>query len=82
MVSTKMNCREVGLRVQSYLDGELDERRMNGIRAHLAACVDCGLEADVFLKIKTDLAQTAHPTDVEALTRLREFSEQISDHTD
>ena len=74
----KLNCREVGLRLQSYLDGELDDARIEQIRAHLDDCVACGLEADAFVKIKKDLTAQAVPADSAALARLREFSSQIA----
>ena len=79
MAARTINCRDVGLRLQSYLDGELDSSRMAGIRAHLDACVDCGLEADVFRKIKADLSGCAPATNSAALERLREFSDRIAD---
>lgn len=74
----KLNCREVGLRLQSYLDGELDAARAEQIRAHLDDCVACGLEADAFVKIKKDLGAQSVPADSDALARLREFSSQIA----
>jgi len=73
-----MSCKEVGLRLQSYLDGELDEKRMGQIRAHLEDCVHCGLEFEAFEKIKRDLSAQSVPADSAALARLREFSEQIA----
>jgi anti-sigma factor RsiW len=72
------NCREVGLRIQSYLDDELDSERMAQIREHLEMCVDCGVEADVFRQIKVDLANEAPATDDAALERLRQFSQNIA----
>lgn len=79
MVLKNTNCREVGLRLQSYLDGELNDDRMEQIKAHLDACVDCGLEHDVFNAIKTDLSKLEAPAESEALARLREFSARIAD---
>jgi anti-sigma factor (TIGR02949 family) len=79
MAQKTMNCRDVALRLQTYLDGELDQVRMERIRAHLDACVACGLEADVFTSIKNDLAAQTIPADSEALSRLREFSTRIAD---
>ncbi len=78
MATKMMSCREVGLRLQSYLDGELDERRMEQIRAHLDVCTDCGIEASVFEQVKADLAAHAPKSDPAALDRLRKFSEEIS----
>jgi anti-sigma factor RsiW len=78
-MAPKINtCREVGLRIQSYLDDELDSERMAQISAHLDMCVDCGVEADVFRQIKADLASQAPATDDAALERLRQFSENIA----
>lgn len=78
MSNKTMTCREVALRLQTYLDGELDPDRMATIHQHLDACVQCGLEADVFTSIKNDLAQHARPVNAEAIARLRAFSEQIT----
>ena len=78
MSNKTMSCRDVALRLQTYLDGELDDSRMERIRAHLDACVDCGLEADVFTSIKNDLQRQVGPVNSNAMARLREFTEQIS----
>ena len=78
MSKRTMTCRDVALRLQTYLDGELDQDRMERIQGHLAACVACGLEADVFTSIKNDLANQVRPADSAAMQRLREFSNQIA----
>lgn len=75
----KTNCREVALRLQSYLDGELDDDRMKQIRAHLDECVACGLDEEVFTAIKADLNILAAPVESDALSRLREFSSRIAE---
>jgi len=80
MVKKSINCREVGLRLQSYLDGELDDMRMDQIRSHLDDCVACGLEADAFVNIKKEINAQSVPADSDALARLRSFSEQISEN--
>ncbi len=78
MSNKTMTCRDVALRLQTYLDGELDAERMERIQTHLEACVDCGLEADVFTTIKNDLAKQVSPVNSESLARLRAFSDQIA----
>lgn len=78
MVNKSLNCREVGLRLQSYLDGELDEARMEQISEHLDDCVACGLEASAFVEIKKELAMLQVPDDSDALARLRDFGAQIT----
>ena len=82
MSNKTMNCRDVALRLQTYLDGELDAERMERIQTHLDACVECGLEADVFTSIKNDLASQARPVNAEAIARLRAFSAQIAQASD
>ena len=78
-MAQKMSCRDVALRLQTYLDGELDDARMDKIRAHLDACVGCGLEQEVFEDIKRQLSAQAIPADSAALERLRDFSAKISE---
>lgn len=78
MSNKTMTCRDVALRLQTYLDGELNAERMERIQIHLEACVECGLEADVFTTIKNDLAQHVLPVNSDALARLRAFSDQIA----
>ena len=80
MLKRKMNCQEVALRLQTYLDDELDSARLDRLRDHLDACVNCGLDQDAFRQIKADLANCAPGTDEAALSRLREFSARISEH--
>lgn len=82
MSNKTMSCRDVGLRLQTYLDGELDAERMERIKTHLDACVECGLEADVFTSIKNDLANQARPVSAEAIARLRAFSDQIAKNSE
>lgn len=76
-MAKKLNCREVALRLQTYLDGELDEERCQAFKAHLDACVDCGLEAEVFSSLKSDISGCAN-TDEDALARLRKFAADIT----
>ncbi len=78
-MSKKINCREVALRLQTYLDGELDESRMSQIEQHLNDCVACGLEEEVFAAVKADLLALQRPADSDALERLREFSSRVAE---
>ncbi len=78
----KISCRDVGLRLQSYLDDELDPNRMDRIRQHLAACVQCGLEYDVFARLKSDIGSFRVDPDPAAIERLRQFALGISDQAD
>ncbi|MEL7207926.1 MAG: zf-HC2 domain-containing protein [Actinomycetota bacterium] len=75
----RTDCRAVARRLQSYLDGELDERRRAAIAAHLDACRDCGLEAEAYLEIKGALGRTRRPVDPSAIDRLRRFGESLTE---
>ena len=78
-MTKKINCRDVALRLQSYLDEELDDDRMLQIEQHLADCVACGLEEEVYRAVKRDLKTLKSPSDSDAMDRLRQFSSRISE---
>lgn len=77
-----MSCTDVGRRLQSYLDDELDPDRMARIREHLDACVDCGLELDVYARIKAELTAARTETDPAVIESLRRFAQGISDQVE
>ena len=72
------DCRAVGRRLQSYLDGEIDSRRRDQIAAHLEACRDCGLELATYREVKASLARERPPVTPDALDRLRTFGENLA----
>jgi len=74
-----MRCSEVGRWLEQYLDGELSERRANRLVAHLDDCERCGLEADTSRRIKDALTDLRIPVPPDALARLRQFSEKLTD---
>jgi len=51
-----LSCRQVGGVLQDYLDAELDAGRQRQVAEHLNACLRCGLEADVYIRIRFALA--------------------------
>lgn len=78
----KISCRDVGLRLQSYLDDELDPKRMDRIREHLAACVMCGLDFEIYARLKSDIGSLRQDPDPAAIERLRSFARGISDRVE
>ncbi len=75
----ELNCREVGLRLQIYLDGELDDADAAMVAAHLDECRACGLESATYHRIKAALAQPMpEGSDPEAIERLRKFGQDLS----
>lgn len=77
-----MSCTDVGRRLQSYLDDELDPDRMARIRDHLDACVDCGLDLGVYTRIKAELSAARTETDPAVIESLRRFARGISEQVE
>lgn len=73
-----MTCEEVGEWLQHYLDGEIDERRSGRLVAHLEECKRCGLELDVYERIKHSLETRHAAVPAEAIARLREFGARLA----
>jgi anti-sigma factor RsiW len=71
-----LNCRQVGRRLQRYLDGDLDELTARRIIHHLDHCRRCGMEAAVYTQIKASLARRGD-VDAATIARLREFGERL-----
>ena len=74
-----LSCAQVQELVQSYLDDELDRTKADKLREHLHRCERCGVETDVYRRIKASLAAPAPP---ESVDRLRRFALAIPDTAD
>lgn len=73
----RMHCLRVALRLQRYLDGEVDEVTARRIAAHLEECGKCGMEAETYRQVKEALARGEPPSD-DALGRVRGFAEALA----
>jgi anti-sigma factor RsiW len=74
-----LTCRQAGKILQAYLDGEVDELDTGRVAAHLAVCRRCGLDAEVYRKIKASLSGLRNGTsDDLAFRRLRAFVGQLA----
>ncbi len=64
--------------LQSYLDGEVDQRTAQRVSSHLRVCRRCGMKADTYRAIKTSIARTG---EVDELTRrrLEEFAHRVGE---
>ena len=71
------SCLEVGRRLQSYLDGHVDDLTATRLTRHLELCRRCGMKADTYRAIKKSLARRAEPVDPDAVARLRAFGEEL-----
>jgi anti-sigma factor RsiW len=73
-----LSCRRVGRLLQAYLDGELPDARAVLVADHLDACLRCGLEAESYRWLKTQLAGFAPDADQRQLDRLRRFASRLA----
>ena len=74
-----MTCHEAGTVLQAYLDGELDEANTRRVSDHLAVCLRCGLDRDVYVQIKDSLGRRSTNIDDQvAFDRLRSFAEELA----
>lgn len=76
----ELSCPEVGLLMQRFLDGEMDEEiEVQALADHLGKCVPCGHEADVFRNIKDALERGRPALDDDTVARLREFGQRLAE---
>lgn len=68
------SCREVSRMLQAYLDGHVDEVTA---RRHLEACRRCGLEAEVYTRIKDALSRMDRDVSSLPVARLRDFARRL-----
>lgn len=77
-----MTCRQVGERLQAYVDGEIDDLTIRRIAHHLDDCRRCGMELGVYTEIKATLSRQSQGVDLDALERLRAFGHGLASGTD
>ncbi len=76
----QLSCAEIGRLMQRFLDGELDDDvEVQAVIDHLDHCERCGLERDVYERIKEALIHQRPPVDAASITRLEEFGRRLVD---
>jgi anti-sigma factor (TIGR02949 family) len=75
----KASCCEVMRLVQSFVDGELNERRARRIAQHLDDCQNCGLEVALYQEIRESLRRQI-PIHEPTLARLKDFVRQLEEN--
>ncbi len=73
-----LSCTDVLEVLQSYLDGETEADVARQVAAHLDDCDHCDRESDVYVRIKTSLANKRRTTDPEVLAALTRFGEDLA----
>lgn len=71
-----LSCAQVADLVQSFLDDELTETTGAKLAEHLDQCERCGIEADVYRRIKAALSGVAPSA---AVDRLQAFALTVAD---
>lgn len=75
-----LSCREVGLLMQRFLDGEIDDDvQVRALVAHLDVCPPCEHEVEVYRSIKESLERGRPPVDAEVVERLRAYGRRLVD---
>lgn len=78
----QLSCPEVGRSLQQFLDGEVsDDVEIESLATHLEACKRCGLEADVYRRIKDAIEHRRVDVPVESVERLRAFGQRLAEGT-
>ena len=73
------SCREVSRALQAYLDGHLDEVTARRVARHLEACRRCGLEAEVYTRIKEAVSRMDREVPSLPVARLRDFAQRLAE---
>ena len=73
------SCREVSRALQAYLDGHLDEMTARRVARHLEACRRCGLEAEVYTRIKEAVSRMDREVPSLPVARLRDFAQRLAE---
>jgi len=75
-----LSCPEVGRSLQRFLDGEVhNDVEVELLAEHLEDCKRCGLEADVYRRIKDAIGQRRADVSEESVQRLREFGQRLAE---
>lgn len=72
------DCNRVRKVLQAYLDGELDDRHAGMVAAHLEHCERCGIEAELYQRVKDSLQELRQAPDPAAMSRLRAFADSVA----
>lgn len=73
-----MSCHQVDAVLQQYLDDELDAAEVPKVLKHLETCRDCGMEADLYSRIKSSLHAHEGAPDDSSMLRIRELANELA----
>lgn len=73
-----MSCSQVEAVMQQYLDNELDPSEVPKVLAHLEACKDCGLEAELYTRIQSSLREHQQAPSADSMDRIRALAQELA----
>lgn len=73
-----LSCDQVAEVLQQYLDSELDPAETPKVLAHLEKCRDCGLEADLYARIKGTLQTYQQAPTEQAMVNVRALANELA----
>lgn len=71
------DCRQVARIMQAYLDGELPPGDTALVAAHLEDCERCGVDAEVYRRVKAAIGRLRTAPDPDAVRRLRGYAQEL-----
>lgn len=73
-----LSCQQVEQVMQQYLDGELAPEETPKVLEHLEACKDCGLEADLYTRIKATLHLHQETPSDDSMANVRALAAELA----
>jgi len=73
-----MSCQQVAALLQQYLDDELDVSDVPKVLDHLEACRRCGLEAEMYTRIKNSLLNHRESPSEDSMSRIRTLADALA----
>jgi len=73
-----MSCSQVEAVMQQYLDEELEASQVPKVLKHLEACKDCGLEAEMYTRIKESLVSHQAAPSSDSMSRIRGLAQELA----
>lgn len=73
-----LSCHQVEAVLQEYLDNELDPNEVPKVLKHLETCKDCGLEAELYERIKVTLRGHQEAPDQGSIDRIRSMATELA----
>lgn len=74
----ELSCHQVALVLQQYLDAELEPAEVPKVLEHLESCRDCGLEAELYGRIKSTLRGHQQSPDAASVARVRKIAHELA----